>query len=96
MVRSEMMERMPSSEFEEWKILYQIEPFGDKRGDIQAALIAQTVANMLRDPKAKAYPLDMFLLSFEPKPKPKPQTAEQIMQIMLIVQAQQNAQSGTV
>lgn len=43
----------------------QVEPFGDRRGDIQAALICTVLANLWRDEKQQPYTLKNFLLEFE-------------------------------
>jgi hypothetical protein len=44
-----------------------IEPIGDRRGDIQAALIAMLIANANRDTKRRAEPYELtdFLLDFD-------------------------------
>jgi len=40
---------MSSREFSEWLAYAQIEPLGDERGDLQAGVIAATIANANRD-----------------------------------------------
>jgi Protein of unknown function (DUF4035) len=97
MTRTEMMEVMPADEFFEWMILEQIEPFGDKRGDIQAGLIQQILANIFRDrtQHPEPYELSIFLPKFceqqEASTDKKPQTPEQQLAIFLAIQAKQNA-----
>jgi len=39
---------MPASDFQECFIAEQLSPFGDRRADIQAGIIATTIANMFR------------------------------------------------
>lgn len=39
---------MPESEFQKLYIAEQLSPFGDRRADIQAGIIATTMANMFR------------------------------------------------
>lgn len=91
MTRSELMERMSANEFFEWMIMEQIEPFGDKRGDIQAGLIAQIIANIHRDPNKDPYQLEDFLPQFEERKKLTPeQSPEDQMAFMLALQAKQN------
>lgn len=60
---AELQDRMSSAEFAEWMAFYGVEPFGEVRGDIQAAVIASTVANVNRDPKRRSKPfgLDLFM-----------------------------------
>jgi elongation factor P hydroxylase len=54
---------MSARELQEWQLFAQIEPFGEERADIQAALVAWTVATAAG---AKNVRLDDFLLRFEP------------------------------
>ena len=37
---------------------YNAEPFGGERGDLQAGIVASTVANVNRDPKKKRKPYE--------------------------------------
>lgn len=65
---------MSVQEFRQWLGFARIEPFGMERGDVQAARIAQTIANRHRNPdKERPYPLSEFLLDFTPKPSVSPQ-----------------------
>jgi hypothetical protein len=50
----------------EWIAFAQTEPFGDMRGDMQAAIVASTVANVQRQRK-KAYKVTDFMPVFERK-----------------------------
>lgn len=42
---AELGQRMTAQEFGLWAALYAREPFGDVRGDLQAGIVAATVAN---------------------------------------------------
>ena len=53
---AELQDRMPHREFVDWVALYQIEPWGDVRGDMQAALITGLLANVHRDKKKRPKP----------------------------------------
>lgn len=44
---------MGSRELSEWMAYEQIEPFGEQRADLRAAIIAATVANALRGRKSR-------------------------------------------
>jgi len=63
----EMLGRMSSAELTEWMAFYQLEPFGPERGDLQAGIVAATVANVNRDPKKqkRAFEARDFMPSFE-------------------------------
>jgi hypothetical protein len=67
----EAQDRIDADEFGEWMALYGIEPWGDARGDIQAAVIASTVANTVPR-KGEAAKLSDYMLSFEPPEPPDP------------------------
>ena len=47
----ELLDRVSSAELTEWMVFYRMEPFGMERGDLQAGIVAATVANVNRDPK---------------------------------------------
>jgi hypothetical protein len=57
---------MSSREFSEWIAFLSVEPLGDDRGDIQAAMIAATIANANRDPEKRSNPFEAtdFLLDY--------------------------------
>jgi hypothetical protein len=82
---------MPAYEFFDWMLYESIEPFGDRRGDIQASVVASTIANVNRSEKTKPYTVSDFLPTWEPKPEPKQQTPEDAMAVFLALQASQNA-----
>ena len=48
---AELQERMPYREYLDWVALWTIEPWGDARVDMGAALVAALVANANRDRK---------------------------------------------
>ncbi len=84
---------MDYGEFYEWMVYESIEPFGDRRGDIQAAMMCSLVANVNRGEKTKPYsPMD-FVPDWEPKPQPPPDPREQLNK-MLMIQQMQNARIG--
>lgn len=45
-----------SAELVEWMVYYQMEPFGPERADLQAGIVAATVANVNRDVKKQKKP----------------------------------------
>jgi len=53
-----------SREFAQWQAFGQIEPFGEVRDDMRAAMIACTIANVFRGKNKAAYQLDRFMLKF--------------------------------
>lgn len=63
MTRAELLSRMSGSEIREWELYEQIEPFGERRADVRAAMIASVIANANRDPKRKPSPftIDDFM-----------------------------------
>lgn len=51
-----LLEDTTSAELTEWAAFYEMEPFGPERGDLQAGIVAATVANVNRDPKKQKKP----------------------------------------
>lgn len=56
-----------SAELVEWAAFYELEPFGPERGDLQAGIVAATVANVNRDAKKqkKPYTAQDFMPKFD-------------------------------
>jgi hypothetical protein len=67
---------MDCAEYQRWQAFDEVEPIGDRRGDIQAAIVASLIANVHRDRKRqpKAYTLEDFM-PFMPK-APEPQWSD--------------------
>lgn len=63
---AELQQRMGSAEFAAWLAFYQVEPFGELRGDMRAAMIATLTANAHRNAKKKRQPFELsdFLFQF--------------------------------
>lgn len=49
----ELLTRISSRELTEWAAYFLLEPFGEERADLRAAIIASVVANTARDPKRR-------------------------------------------
>lgn len=93
---------MPASEFRECYIAEQLSPFGDRRADIQAGIIATTMANMFKayvsaQAKRPFQPLSLedFMLPAMPKMPGEREDAEakeieRQYQFMLAIQHIQN------
>ncbi len=54
-----------SQEFTEWIAFAEMEPFGEARADMRAALIASTIANVNRGRGVRAFSIGDFMLRFE-------------------------------
>ena len=67
MTVSRLLAETTSAELTEWIAFYQLEPFGPERGDLQAGIVAATVANVNRDAKKqkKPYSAQDFMPKFE-------------------------------
>ena len=75
------MERCSIREFRLWQAYAMIEPFGNIRGDIQAAIIAQTVANVHRGRGQRSYKIQDFMPKFD-RGKADSQTPDQMLAVM--------------
>ena len=61
----ELLARVDSLELAEWMTFYGESPFGDERNDLQAGIIAATIANV-NSSKGKAFqPIDFMPYSTE-------------------------------
>lgn len=75
---------MSSHEFAEWMAYARLEPFGQDRFDIPAAIVAATVANVHRSSDTNPYEIKDFLPNFEPQ---EPQTWKQQLSIVELLNA---------
>ena len=71
-----MLSSMSSREITEWMAWYSIEPFGEVRSDMRAAMIAGYVA---AGAGAKNIKLEDFMLNFEP---PKVMSPEEMKDVL--------------
>ena len=78
MTVAELNQRMSSRELSEWMAFYRIEPFGDVRGDVQAAVIAQSTLAPHMD-KGKKPPELVELMPFTDNKKEQTQDDMQSM-----------------
>lgn len=82
---------MPVVDFYEFMVYEGIEPFGGLRGDVQAAMVCATLANVNRGKETdKIYTPEDFMPRWEPVPPPAPKTPEQQLEIFLMIQKAQN------
>jgi hypothetical protein len=90
---------MSSREFTEWMARDQIDPIGDLRSDLQAALVARTIAEVNRDPKRrdKPYKVEEFLLQFnaEVQEEVEPTEEELMFKANLLAAMFNNVAPGT-
>jgi len=56
---------MTSAEFGEWLVYDQMSPGDPERGDLQAAVVAMTIANAHKGKKGKPFEIKDFLLRFK-------------------------------
>ncbi len=87
---AEAQARIDAREFGEWMAFAGLEPFGEERADLRAAIVASTVANTARDPKTQRDP-------FTPQefmPKFEKETTEQTPEQMLAIVEMLNAAFG--
>ena len=75
---------------------YQIEPFGEERADLRAAVVAAVIANANRDPKQhpQAFTVEDFMPKFDAEPRPAQTPEEQIAILKMIGAAQEQRRGG--
>jgi hypothetical protein len=73
-------------------IYEMVEPFGDRRGDIQAGMVSASIWNVQRTKESdKIWNPSDFIPKWNPEPAKPTQTPEEAMAIFLGIQAAQNA-----
>ena len=75
---AELLATISSEELTEWAAYYQIDPFGSHRADIQAGVVASTMANIHAKRGHSFTPAD-FIPRFGGEPvRPKSMTPDEI------------------
>ncbi len=79
-----LLARLTSWQISEWMAFYAIEPFGEQRADLRAAIVAMVMANATRDEKKRREPfsIDDFMPKFDQESKPA-QTWQQQKALMM-------------
>lgn len=77
-----LLGELSTRQFDEWLAFYQIEPWGEERGDVRAGIIASTIANVNRDPKQRRQPYSPkdFMPVYD-RPPQEAQSTEQMLRI---------------
>ena len=83
----ELLARISSRELTEWIAYANVEPFGEDRADIRAALIAAVIAETVRDKKKRRKPFTpaefvKMLPRFEEEKRRPRQTMEEQIRIV--------------
>jgi hypothetical protein len=77
---------MSSREFAEWAAYYQVEPFGEARADLRAAIVAKTMADLWRG-EGEPVPIENFLpLLQEPPDEEDEEQVEAYQQYLQVVE----------
>lgn len=87
----ELLSRIDTAELVEWMAFYELEPFGYFRRDLEAAMIAQTIANVNRGKGKQPFKLNDFLLKFKADEDERKQSVSEMKSILLAIAKIQNA-----
>ena len=74
----ELLTVISSDELTEWAAYYKLEPFGEYRQDLRAAIVSSTVWNVQADKKHKLT-IDDFMPRFQPAQPKRGMTADEAM-----------------
>jgi hypothetical protein len=81
---------MPCTEFYEWLVLEQIEPFGERGHYFRSAQLLTLLANINRKQGSAPFELSDFMPKFDDDDSPR-QTHDAIKAAMMALKAQQDA-----
>ncbi len=79
MTKAELLNRISCPELSERIAFASIEPFGEVRAEIRAAMIATVMANAWRGKNQAPFKITDFMLTFDSKPE---QTMDEMKQIL--------------
>jgi hypothetical protein len=91
-----LLGELDSRELTAWMAYEMVEPFGERRANLHAGIVAATVANVNRDKHARAYQPTDFMLEFGRERKPVDDAAnmEAMRAQMALIAQVQNAIAG--
>lgn len=72
----ELLGALDSRELSEWMAFDLVDPIGGRRGDIQAAVVASTLANVWRGKETNAFEIGDFIPDFGVQLDEKPQQVD--------------------
>ncbi|MGE5619531.1 MAG: DUF4035 domain-containing protein [Sphingomonadaceae bacterium] len=84
MTVAELLSRISSRELTEWIEYAKLEPFGEERADLRAAIVAATIANVYRRKGSKPFKPSDFMPAFGPE---EAQSVEQQLGIVEMLNA---------
>ncbi len=82
--RHEMLTQMPAPELLEWMAYASIEPIGETRMDMRFAVLACTIANLIKSAagdKGKPSKPEDFMFTFDPPKQQSPQDMKAMLGI---------------
>lgn len=78
----EMMDQIPEWKFARWETFLRVDPQGGTRGDMQAGIVASTIANVNRRKNAEPFKLTNFMMDIplgkKDDSRPKQQSLEEL------------------
>ena len=84
-----MLSRMPLSLFNRWAAYLRVEPRGEDRADLRAAIVACTMANAWRGKNQRAFRVEDFMPDFDKTSRE--QSPEEMQAILGMVAQTANA-----
>ncbi len=78
MTVGDLLARMSASEFHEWFVFYQMEPFGEWRSDLRAGIVASTFASAHRRKGSRRPTPKDFMPTFGEKEESRQSWQEQL------------------
>ncbi len=86
MTRDEMLSRISAAELVDWAAYERIAgPLGPARSDIQAGIVASTIANVMRTRRGRTYKPKDFIPQWD---RPRARTPEAMRDVMISITRQ--------
>lgn len=83
-----MLEEMPWRVFVRWQQYNEVEPFGEDRADLRAAIIAWTMATVMTDKKhRRKLTLESFMPTFKQRKKTDEEKAQRLFDKVFAINA---------
>lgn len=75
----QLVSRLPHKQFQRWQMYYELEPFGPRRDNYHAAVVARAIytAHGVKKKDGGEFSYEDFLLDWKPAPPKRRQTVEE-------------------
>ena len=90
----QLLNSIDSHELAEWMAFFRLNPFGERRADIRAALISSVIANVNRGKDQPPFKVEDFIIKYDQPELDEPERVQDWQQQLALVEMLNSAFGG--